>query len=172
MTRTYRRWSPIVVLATALTGASALPAAAQSPAPPAAGQRTLTVIGTGQVKPKPTSRTSNDAIAASVRAAQRGAIPRAIGNGRGRAVRLAELSGLHLVALQSVAETPPSPFGFSGPYGEQGTFGPGRYCGTVRRVIFRRGADGKQHRVGTRSRRSCRVPASVTASLSLTFTVA
>lgn len=168
MARTRRRW-PLVAVVTAvttITTASAAPA--QSPAPDPDGPRTVTVIGTGTVKPTPRDRTSNASIRRAVQEAERAAIPRAIGNGQGRAARLAELSGLRLVALHSVAETSPSPFGWPGPFGAQGTFGPDRYCGTV--AVIRRGRDGKRRRVG--SRRTCRVPAQITATLTMTFTAA
>jgi len=160
----------MVLMAAGLaTTAGAATATAQSPAPE---QRTLTVVGTGEAKPTPRNRNSNASIAKAVRDAERAAIPRALGNGRGRAARLAQQSGLRLLELHSVAETTPSPFGYYGPYGAQGTFGPGRYCGTTRRSIVRRGADGQRRRVGSRSVRSCRVPRSINASLTMTFTVA
>lgn len=170
MARTHTGWS-LVLLIGAVTTVVPATAGAQTPAP-VSSQRTLTVTGTGESKPTSRDRKSNASIAKAVRDAERAAIPRALGNGKGRAARLAEQSGLRLLTLHSVSESAPSPFGFHGPYGAQGTFGPGRYCGTVRRSIYRTGSDGKRRRVGTRSRRSCRVPQSVSASLTMTFTVA
>jgi uncharacterized protein YggE len=171
MARMHGRWSLVLTLTAVAAAGIATTATAQDPAPDPS-QRTVTVVGTGESEPKPRDRKSNASIAKAVRDAERVAIPRALGNGRGRAARLAQQSGLRLLELHSVAETIPSPFGYYGPYGAQGTFGPGRYCGTTRRSIFRRGADGQRRRVGSRSVRSCRVPRSINASLTMTFTVA
>lgn len=172
MARKHGRWALVLITAAALTTGVATTATAQDPATDTTSEPTVTVIGTGQSKPEPRDGKSNASITKAVHDAERAAIPKALGNGKGRAARLAKLSGLRLVALHSVSETAPSPFGFYGPYGAQGTFGPGRYCGNIRSSIYRTGSDGKRHRTGTRSRRSCRVPASVTASLTMTFTAA
>lgn len=172
MARKHGRWALVLITTAAVTTGVATTATAQDPAADMTSEPTVTVIGTGQSKPKPRDRKSNASITKAVHDAERAAIPKALGNGKGRAARLAKLSGLRLVALHSVSETSPSPFGFYGSYGAQGTFGPGRYCGTVRTSVYRTGSDGKRHRTGTRSRRSCRVPDSVTASLTMTFTAA
>ena len=82
---------------------------------------------------------------------------------------LARLAGLTLGAIVSISDAPASPY--FGPYGFYGTFGPDRFCGTVRSPVFRRGADGKRRRVGTRTRRVCRVPPIVTSSVTVTFAV-
>jgi hypothetical protein len=158
-----------VILALALVAAAlaAVPAVAQAPA----ATPTITAIATAQVKVVPTDRNSNDAIAKAVKAAVEQATPKAIAAGRERGAELAAAAGLTLGRLLSVADTPASPFGpFYGPYGQQGTFGPGRYCGNVPRFKVKRNAQGRvvsRKRVGTR--RTCRVPASVSASVTMTF---
>ncbi len=172
MARMHGRTSVVLIMAAVVTTGVVTTAMAEDPAPATTSEPTVTVIGTGDAKPTPRDRKSNASIAKAVHDAERAAIPKALGNGKGRAARLAKMSGLRLVKLHSVSETPPSPFGYYGPYGAQGTFGPGKYCGTVRSSVFKTGSDGKRRRVGTRSRRSCRVPPTVTASLTMTFTAA
>lgn len=114
---------------------------------------------------------SSASIAKSVAVARRKATPLAVGNGQGRAAALAGATGVSLVELVSVATSQPTPPYYFGPYyGEDGTFGPGKYCGTVRTPIFRTGADGHRRVVGRKSRHRCRVPAYVTVSLNLTYT--
>jgi len=147
---------------------SAGPASAQQPAT-ASAPRTISVIGQAQIKPTPGDRMSDASIRKSVADARRIVTPQALGDGRRRATELARLAGLPLGPLISIAETPPSPFGFSGPYGEGGTFGNGRYCGIVRRSVFRRDAQGRRRRVGSRQRRMCRVPSFVSANLTMVF---
>jgi uncharacterized protein YggE len=149
-----------------LSLACAAPAAAQSPAPP----NTITVTGTGVVKPAPQDRKSNASIAKAVRDAEAAATPLAIADGRARAANLAGLAGMTLGQLIAITEGATSPFGFYGPvYGQQGTFGPGKFCGTVRVPIFRRTANGGRKLVRTRTRHTCRIPPQVTATLGMTF---
>jgi hypothetical protein len=163
---------PPVILALAAVAAAlaAVPAAAQAPA----ATPTITAIATAQVKVVPTDRKSNDAIVKAVKAAEDRATPKAIAQGRERGAELAAAAGLTLGRLVSVADTASPPFGpFFGPYGQQGTFGPGRFCGNVARYKIKRDAQGRvvsRKRVGTR--RTCRVPASVSASVTMTFEAA
>lgn len=161
------RFSIAAATATAAALALAVPAGAQQPLSPG----TLTVVGTGQVVPTPRDRNSNTSIAAAVERARSAALPRAIVNGRVRAVALASVSGLTLGPLLAIAEAASlsNVFPYASPYGENGTFGPGRYCGTIRRVIYKRDAAGKRKRAGFRSVRSCRIPREVSMSVTLTF---
>jgi hypothetical protein len=158
---------PVILALAAPAALAAVPAAAQAPAP----APTITAIAVGQVKVEPSDRTSNDAIAKAVKAAVEQATPKAIAAGRERGAELAAAAGLTLGRLVSVADTPSTPFGpFYGPYGQQGTFGPGRFCGNVPRFKIKRNAQGRvvsRKRVGTRH--TCRVPASVSASVTMTF---
>lgn len=157
-------------LVAALTSlACAATAAAQQPASPGLQPNTITVTGTGAVAPSPSDRKSNASIAAAVEAAERAALPLAVRDGQARASRLADLSGMTLGALLAIAEAQPSPYGFFGPFGQIGTFGPGRFCGTLRTPIYVKTKQGTRKRVGLRTRRTCRVPPKVSTSLTMTF---
>ncbi len=151
--------------------ACALPTAAQAqtPAPPA--PTTVTVTGTATVKPTPLNRKSSPSIAKAVRDAKLAATPLALADGRVRAANLATQAGFGLGALLAITEGSASPYPFAiGPsYGQEGTFGPGRFCGTIRQPIFRRTANGGRKLVRTRTRHTCRVPAQVVTSLEMTF---
>ncbi len=140
-------------------------AAAQAPASPGPG--TLTAIGTASVKPTPDDANSNDSIAAAVREAKRTAIPSAVADARNRAVLLAAAAGLKLGALIGIADVASSPF-FGG-FGQDGTFGPSRFCGMVSRFRTTRSKTGvvRRRRVG-RTRR-CRVPDRIIATEAVTF---
>ncbi|MCA1587172.1 MAG: hypothetical protein LC744_00350 [Chloroflexi bacterium] len=157
---------------TAASLACAAPAAAQAPAPQAPVLNTITVTGTGTVMPKPANRKSNASIVAAIEKAEAAATPRALADGGARAVRLAALSGMTLGALVAIAEAPPTPYGPFGAFPPLGSFGPDKYCGTIRRPVFRTSAGGKRTRVGTRTSRVCRVPPRVSATLALTFAAA
>jgi hypothetical protein len=167
--RNIRRAPVAVALASAIAAGAlaATPAVAQVAAPAA---HTISVTGSAQVEPKPFDKKSNASIKKAVAAANAKAIPLAISNGRTRAATLSQLSGLPLGELVSIAEasfTPP--FYFSGPLNQDGSFGPGEYCGTVRRAIVHRDANGRRKVVGTRSSRVCRVPRYVTSNLVMVF---
>jgi len=114
------------------------------------------------------------AIGRAVEAARERAIRRAIANAREEATRLAAAGGLSLGALLGVEERDPTPF-FGNPanaYGSEGTFGPGRYCGTIRTPIRRRDARGVLRGTGRfRSRFGCRVPGEVNLVVRATFAV-
>lgn len=162
------------VLAVAVASlACAGPAAGQAPAPPPPlPPTTVTVTGTGTVKPTPADRKNNASIAKAVAEAKTAAAPLAIADGRARATSVAALNGLRLGTLLAITEGPTggTPFFFVGAYGGQdGTFGPGRFCGTIRRVVFRTDSAGKRKRVRTRPIRTCRVPTRVSVSYGMTF---
>jgi uncharacterized protein YggE len=163
-----RTRAALAITATVLTCAA--PAAAQTATQPSLAPDTLTVTGTAAVKPTPVNRNSNASIIAAIEKAEDAVTPRALADGRDRAAKLAGLSGMTLGALLAVAETSPSPYGpFFGPFSQSGSFGPGDYCGTVRRPVYRRTKQGTRKRVGWRSRRVCRIPAQVSTSLTMTF---
>jgi uncharacterized protein DUF541 len=137
-------------------------AAAQQPA-----GRTVAATGVASVKVKAPSDRSHEApIRAAVEAAEAKALPRALADARAKAADLAKLSGLTLGGIESISDTAASPYG---PFGFYGTFGPDRFCGTIRTAVFKRGKDGKRHRVGSRTRHTCRVPPTVTSTLTVTF---
>lgn len=128
----------------------------------------MTAIGTAEVRPTPTDRDNNDAIRRAVRAAEREAIPLAVAAARARAVEIGFAGGLRVGAVVSMAETTPVPF--YGPFDVRGTFGPGRFCGDVGRYRIVRGANGRiVRRIRTGTRRLCRVPSRVAASVSVTY---
>jgi hypothetical protein len=155
-----------VVLGGALTAATGSSAVAQTPP---AGQ-SVTALGLGQVKVKPKDRHSNASIVAAVEAAEAKAVPQAIDAARERAQALAKASGLTLGAIESVQETPPSPFGPGYGYGGYpAPFGKDRYCGTERRPRFRRTSTGRRRVVGFRNAHVCQPPRYVLVNLSVTF---
>lgn len=136
-------------------------AAAQQPA-----GRTVAATGVASVKVKaPSDRTHEAPIRAAVEAAEEKALPRALADARAKAADLAKLSGLTLGGIESISDAAASPYG---PF-FYGSFGPDRFCGTIRVGVFKRGKDGKRHRVGSRTRHTCRVPATVTSTLTVTF---
>jgi hypothetical protein len=167
--------SRIAVVSACVTvglSAAATPVVAQTPLSSSPAPHTLTVVGSAQVKPTPRDAQSNASIKKAVADARREALPLAIANGRGRAAQLSQLSGLVIGELISIAEAGPGPL-FFGPFGgEEGTFGPGQYCGTVSRPVFRVDAQGRRRVVDRRSRRQCRVPRFVSANLTMVFSTA
>jgi hypothetical protein len=137
------------------------------PASAAAQGRTVEATGVASVKvDAPKDRTHEAPIRAAVEAAEAKALPRALADARAKAFELAKLSGLTLGGVESISDAPASPYG---PFGFYGSFGPDRFCGTIRTSVFKRGNDGKRHRVGTRTRHTCRVPPTVTSTLTVTF---
>lgn len=164
------RIAVVFACAAVATPVAAVPAAARAPVSPPPAPHTLTVVGSAQVKPAPRNPRSNASIKKAVADAQREAIPLALANGRGRAAQLSQLAGLVIGEMIAIAATPAPAPPFFGPFGgEEGSFGPGKYCGTVRRPIFRKDAQGRRRVVGTRSRRQCRVPPFVSANLTMVF---
>ena len=160
---------PATLAAVASATLIAAPAASgQAPAP----TRTITSTGTGRVTVDRDVAKNSKAIGAAVEAARERAVRLAIANAREEATRLAAAGGLALGPLVAVSEPVPSPF-FGGPasYGSEGTFGPGKFCGTIRTPIRRRTAGGRLRTVGTRSRFGCRIPPEANVSISATFAV-
>jgi len=139
-------------------------AAAQQPAP----DRTVGAQGVASVKViAPKDRQHEAPIRAAVEAAENKALPRAIADAREHAAQLARLAGLTLGPIVSISDAPSSPFGPF--YGVYGTFGPDRFCGTLRTPVFKRDKAGRRVRVGTRTRHTCRVPSTVTSTVTVTF---
>ena len=150
----------------AVTAALMLVPAAQAQAP----AKSVTASGVASVAVKPDDRTSNASIKAAVEAANTSAQPKAIAEAREQATTLAAAAGLTLGAIISVSDAPATPF--YGPYFApytQGTFGPGKYCGTVRTPHLKHLSNGKTRRVFGKPHRVCRIPPSVTVSVTVTF---
>ncbi|HZO36943.1 MAG TPA: hypothetical protein VFB41_08715 [Solirubrobacteraceae bacterium] len=132
---------------------------------------TLIAAGSAQVKPTPVDRNSDASIRKAVEDAEEKALPAAVKEARSYAAKLATAGQVRLGPLQSISNLQSQQFAYPfGPPGQNGTFPGGHFCGQVsntRTVIV----DGKRRRVGKGTRRVCRVPASVSASVSLTFTI-
>ena len=137
------------------------------PAAAPAQDRTVTAIGTGIARVKPGDRHDNASIRRAVDRATSRALPRAIADAKRDASSLAASYRLTLGDVISVAETLPSPFGGFGYAEAEGPFGPGRYCGQIRRSVIRR-IDGRRRRV-VRSRRICTFPRQVSQSVTVTY---
>jgi uncharacterized protein YggE len=159
-----RRARLAAMLAVLGAGLLAAPAAAQQPA----GGKTVEVIGVGEADVKPENRRSNASIQRAIDKAQAAALPRAMRSARERGTELARLAGLTLGEIMTISEGPPSPYGPFGFGVFEGPFGPGRWCGTIRRPVYRR-VDGRRRRVGTRARRVCHFPSEVYATVTVTF---
>jgi hypothetical protein len=155
------RW--VAVLAVVAAGLPAAPAVAQQPA---AG-KSVQVLGVGEADVKPKNRRNNASIQRAVDRAEAAALPRAFRAAGVRAAELARLSGLTLGEVISVSDAPASPYGPFGFGPFEGTFGPGRWCGTIRRSVVRR-VDGRRRRV-TRTRRVCHFPSEVYVSVTVTY---
>ncbi len=163
------RRTPLVLAALAVT-AVALPTASAGAQAPAPG--TITATGSAAVTPTPEDRRSNASIARAVEEAQAEALPLAIRAARDRAGALARESGLTLGALVGIGDQGAVPFGYFGPYGAEGTFGPGRFCGNVARYRTTRLANGRVRRTRIGTRRTCRVPRTVGTAVSVVFATA
>jgi hypothetical protein len=127
--------------------------------------RALSAHGTASVPVRPEDRRSSPSIAAALRRSRAAALLPGLDAARAAATRAAEASGLPLGPLFSIAEVrrPYEDFG-------QGSFGPGRYCGLVRRNIVRRDARTGRRRVVRRvRRRACFFSARVSVGLRVTF---
>ncbi len=145
-------------------------ASAQAPAP----ANTITAIAAGRIAVDRDVAQNSKAIGAAVEAAHDRAVRRAIANAREEGARMAAAGGLTLGALVSVAEVQPNPFfggQIGGAYGGDGTFGPGKFCGTIRTAVRRRDASGRLRTIRTRTRFGCRIPGEVVQSVSATFAV-
>lgn len=126
----------------------------------------ISAIGSVAVRvPRDTPRTQR-AISRAVAAAGDQAVPRAIKAATRRARAMAAASGLRLGAIYGVAPETSGGYAWSA---EAGTFGPGRYCGRVRRSAGSRILSTGRRARRYRSTWSCRRPREVTVSLTVTF---
>jgi Protein of unknown function (DUF541) len=152
----------------AVAAAVMLVGTAEAQAPPA---KSVTTIGIGTASVKPKDRKSNTSIKEAVEAADTAARPKAIASARERATELAQAAGLTLGGITSVSEASSFPYygPFGAPYALQGTFGPGKYCGTVRSSHLKRDSKGNVRRVLGKRHRVCRFPSTINVSLTVTF---
>ncbi|HMJ34222.1 MAG TPA: hypothetical protein VK501_09910 [Baekduia sp.] len=139
-------------------------ATAETSAAVAAG-RALVAEGTGQGRVAPRDRRSSASIRHALRAARLAAMPAALAEARRDARSIAAGAGLPMGALFSIAEV-------RRPYEDPalGAFGPGRFCGTVSRPVFRRDpATGRRKVVGRVSQRRCFFSTTATIALRVTY---
>lgn len=125
------------------------------------------IEGTGIAgAPSEPARRTSPAIRRSLRAARLEATPEAAEAGRANAQAAATASGMGLGQLFSVVE----PANFYGYQPLLGAFGAGRFCGLVRRGIYRRDPETNRiRRVRTVITRRCYSPRNVGVSLELTY---
>lgn len=137
-----------------------------APVPP---QRTLVAAGLGSAKVTPQDRNSNASIVAAVEAAEAKALPAAVADARKQAQELAGATGVTLGAVLSISNQGTGP-GFYGPFFYGGSFGPNRFCGTIRTPVFKTDAQGRRRSTGkVRTRRVCRVPPTIQRTVQLTY---
>jgi uncharacterized protein YggE len=163
----------VVALVAFFAGVLAAVANAQDVVP--AAQRTLVAAGVGTIKVTPKDAKDNDSIKAAVADATAKALPAAIQDARTQAGQLAAAAGVTLGPLVSVSNQAQPSYGgiFYGPiYPATGSFGPGKYCGTVKSRSVRVGKDGKRHYGKPKAHRVCRVPSVVQRAVALTFALA
>ncbi len=147
-----------VSFAAFISPAIAVPAIAQTPL-----ENTITATGSASMKPDPANRRSNASIRRAVAEARDASLGTAVDNARERARRLAEEADVTLGGVVAITDFAFEDF-------EHGVFGPGQYCGEVRRPITRR-RDGRRRVVGHRTRKVCRVPQIVTTRVQVTFRI-
>lgn len=144
------------------------PPAATAAEPPA---RSITAIAAARITLKRDLPRNNAAISAAVDRARTRAVPMALANARTQAQRLATAAGLTLGEVVGLEELIPPHFGHWA-YGTDGTFGPGKFCGTVRQRRFKRLPNGRRVPTGpARSRFTCRIPTEVQHTVKVTFAV-
>lgn len=157
---------PLVVLTAAALLAPVAPATAADPE-----VRSIAAIAAARVKVNRHLPRNDAAIRAGVERARQRALPMAIANARTQAQRLATAAGVTLGQILVIEEMVPPHFGHWA-YGTDGTFGPGRFCGTVTTRRFKRLPSGRRVPTGKpRSRFTCRIPNEVQHTLKVTFAV-
>jgi hypothetical protein len=137
----------------------------------AASRRSVAAEGIASSRVEPRRRDNSRSIKRALLTARRAVTPRAAADAARRARLAAGAADLRLGPLVSVSETPPAYY-----YGPAfyetalGTFGPGRFCGIVRRAIVRRDPDTGVPRVVRRvPQRSCNSPTSYSLRFSVRY---
>lgn len=163
----------LLAIAAFLAGCLAAVANAQAPVP-TTQQRTLVAVGTGTINVKPKDRNDNASIVAAVKDANDKALPAALTDARSQATQLAAAAGVTLGPVISLSNSATSGTGvFYGPfYSVIGTFGPNRFCGTVRTRSSTVDKRGVRHYGRAKSHRVCRVPSVIQRSVQLTYALA
>jgi uncharacterized protein YggE len=125
--------------------------------------QTITATGTAQKRVVPKNRNNNASIAAAVDRAHKASIAGALKEAHEYAVLYAKAVGMKLGTVISVSD---AQNGFYGPGSIIGPFGPGRFCGTVTRVIGRP-VKGQKPKLGKVHR--CFVPQFASATLTVMY---
>jgi hypothetical protein len=142
------------------------PASGPPPEPFAFPPPGISAIGSVSVPIPRSTRRTQAAISRAVARATNKATPRSVRAATQRARASAAAAGLRLGKIYGVAPETSGSYAWSG---ETGTFGPGKYCGRVRRFSgFRTTSTGRRAR-HYRWTRSCRAPREVIVNLSVTF---
>jgi uncharacterized protein YggE len=147
----------VIALLLATTPAIAQPATSST-------AQTITATGTAQKRVVAKNRNSNASIAAAVEKAHRASIAGALKEAHEYAELYAKAVGMTLGSVISVSDVQS---GFTyGPGNVIGPFGPGRFCGTVTRIVGRpvKGQRPKLKRV-----HRCFVPPFASATLTVTY---
>ncbi|HYG95823.1 MAG TPA: SIMPL domain-containing protein [Solirubrobacterales bacterium] len=132
----------------------------------AASERRVVVPGAASAAVRPASPLRNQPIKRALLAARRTATPAAAAVTRRNARIAARSAGLRLGPIVSIAEAPPLYYGSVFYDAALGSFGPGRFCGFVRRPIVRRDPETGVPRVVRRVRqRRCVIPRPYTLRL-------
>ncbi len=125
--------------------------------------QTITATGAAQKRVVPKNRNSNASIAAAVERAHKASIAGALKEAHEYAVLYARAAGMKLGNVISVSDVQNS---FYGPGTIIGPFGPGRFCGTVTRVL---GRPVKGQKPKLRKVHRCFVPQFASATLTVTY---
>jgi uncharacterized protein YggE len=125
----------------------------------------LVAAGTGQARVAPADRRSSASIRRAMLAARLAAAPAALAEAGRDAESIGAGAGLPLGGIFAIAE-------IQRPYDDPaiGSFGPGRFCGTVRRPVFRRDpATGRRRVVRRIAQRRCFFSRTATVALRVTY---
>lgn len=152
------RRSPLVSATVAVTFATTQTAAA------APAGRAVVAAGVGSAAVRPRNRRSSASIRAALTRGRVAAAPAAWREARTDAEALAAATGQRLGAVVAITEVRRANDEYT-----YGSFGPGRYCGTVRQAIFRRDSSGRRRIVRRVTRRRCFFPREVEVSLRVTY---
>jgi hypothetical protein len=138
--------------------------------------RTVTADNTASVSVEQRDRPSDKWVKRAIATAREEAMKSATAGARQNAWTAAAAADLKLGSVVSVAETAPSPsllpfldLGFRDPL--LGFFGPGTYCGIVRRATLRRDPETGKRRIVRVKRRRCVVPSTYETQMEVRYAV-
>jgi hypothetical protein len=132
--------------------------------------RTVSAYGIASAVVKPRNRSRSRSIKGAILAARREVTTEAAVSGRRSARVAAAAAGLRLGTIVSVAEAVPFYYGSSFYDEALGSFGPGQFCGIVRRPVVRRDPETGAARVVRRvPHRRCFAPSSYDLQLKVRY---